>query len=100
MVEMANAIQEITQSSEQTGKIIKTIDEIAFQTNLEFIDRFRIELQVSNTAQTQILSTGPIPPAELAVDHGCIGEIIVCTDCVRHVIKGVCVSFIAGRCRL
>jgi len=31
---MAEAIQEITQSSEETGKIIKTIDEIAFQTNL------------------------------------------------------------------
>ncbi len=34
MGEMAGAIQEITQSSEETGKIIKTIDEIAFQTNL------------------------------------------------------------------
>ncbi len=34
MNEMAAAIQEITQSSEETGKIIKTIDEIAFQTNL------------------------------------------------------------------
>jgi methyl-accepting chemotaxis protein len=32
--EMINAIQEITKSSEETGKIIKTIDEIAFQTNL------------------------------------------------------------------
>ncbi|MCP4577291.1 MAG: methyl-accepting chemotaxis protein [Deltaproteobacteria bacterium] len=32
--EMINAIAEITQSSEETGKIIKTIDEIAFQTNL------------------------------------------------------------------
>ncbi len=31
---MADAIQEITKSSEETGKIIKTIDEIAFQTNL------------------------------------------------------------------
>ena len=34
MGDMAGAIQEITQSSEETGKIIKTIDEIAFQTNL------------------------------------------------------------------
>jgi methyl-accepting chemotaxis protein len=34
MIEMAGAIGEITQSSEETGKIIKTIDEIAFQTNL------------------------------------------------------------------
>jgi methyl-accepting chemotaxis protein len=34
MNEMANAIGEITKSSEETGKIIKTIDEIAFQTNL------------------------------------------------------------------
>ena len=31
---MAEAILEITKSSEETGKIIKTIDEIAFQTNL------------------------------------------------------------------
>ena len=31
---MADAIGEVTRSSEETGKIIKTIDEIAFQTNL------------------------------------------------------------------
>ena len=31
---MAVAIQEVSQTSEETGKIIKTIDEIAFQTNL------------------------------------------------------------------
>ena len=34
MKEMASAVAEITRSSEETGKIIKTIDEIAFQTNL------------------------------------------------------------------
>ncbi|MFH0730677.1 MAG: methyl-accepting chemotaxis protein [Pseudomonadota bacterium] len=34
MKEMTLAIDEITRSSEETGKIIKTIDEIAFQTNL------------------------------------------------------------------
>ncbi|MBN1382995.1 MAG: Cache 3/Cache 2 fusion domain-containing protein [Deltaproteobacteria bacterium] len=34
MKNMADAIQEVTSTSEQTGKIIKTIDEIAFQTNL------------------------------------------------------------------
>ena len=34
MNDMAVAIDEITKSSEETGKIIKTIDEIAFQTNL------------------------------------------------------------------
>jgi len=34
MSEMADAITHITKSSEETGKIIKTIDEIAFQTNL------------------------------------------------------------------
>jgi methyl-accepting chemotaxis protein len=34
MKEMEGAIEEIKQSSNQTGKIIKTIDEIAFQTNL------------------------------------------------------------------
>ncbi len=34
MSEMTEAIGEITTSSEETGKIIKTIDEIAFQTNL------------------------------------------------------------------
>ncbi len=34
MGEMGAAIDEITRSSEETGKIIKTIDEIAFQTNL------------------------------------------------------------------
>jgi len=34
MKDMARAIVEITRSSEETGKIIKTIDEIAFQTNL------------------------------------------------------------------
>ena len=34
MVDMAGAVGEITRSSEETGKIIKTIDEIAFQTNL------------------------------------------------------------------
>lgn len=34
MEEMARAIEDITSSSEETGKIIKTIDEIAFQTNL------------------------------------------------------------------
>ena len=34
MKEMAGAVSEITKSSEETGKIIKTIDEIAFQTNL------------------------------------------------------------------
>jgi methyl-accepting chemotaxis protein len=34
MTDMAAAIVEITKSSEETGKIIKTIDEIAFQTNL------------------------------------------------------------------
>lgn len=34
MDHMVKAIAEITKSSEETGKIIKTIDEIAFQTNL------------------------------------------------------------------
>jgi methyl-accepting chemotaxis protein len=34
MEEMAKAVEAITKSSEETGKIIKTIDEIAFQTNL------------------------------------------------------------------
>lgn len=34
MNNMAEAVQEITISSEKTGKIVKTIDEIAFQTNL------------------------------------------------------------------
>jgi len=34
MADMLRAIEEITRSSEETGKIIKTIDEIAFQTNL------------------------------------------------------------------
>jgi methyl-accepting chemotaxis protein len=34
MEDMAQSIGEITRSSEETGKIIKTIDEIAFQTNL------------------------------------------------------------------
>ncbi|MBU0910119.1 MAG: hypothetical protein KJ717_11175, partial [Proteobacteria bacterium] len=34
MDEMAAAIAEINKSSEETGKIVKTIDEIAFQTNL------------------------------------------------------------------
>lgn len=34
MDEMAKAIVEITKTSEETGKIIKTIDEISFQTNL------------------------------------------------------------------
>ena len=34
MNRMVTAIQEVTKSSEETGKIIKTIDEIAFQTNL------------------------------------------------------------------
>ena len=34
MKDMAGAVAEITKSSEETGKIIKTIDEIAFQTNL------------------------------------------------------------------
>ncbi len=34
MMDMAGAVDEITRSSEETGKIIKTIDEIAFQTNL------------------------------------------------------------------
>jgi methyl-accepting chemotaxis protein len=34
MTQMAEAIKQITQSSEETEKIIKTIDEIAFQTNL------------------------------------------------------------------
>jgi methyl-accepting chemotaxis protein len=33
-VQLMQAIGEITRSSEETGKIIKTIDEIAFQTNL------------------------------------------------------------------
>ena len=34
MTQMAEAIEQITRSSEETEKIIKTIDEIAFQTNL------------------------------------------------------------------
>jgi methyl-accepting chemotaxis protein len=34
MNRMADAMTEITRTSEETGKIIKTIDEIAFQTNL------------------------------------------------------------------
>jgi methyl-accepting chemotaxis protein len=34
MKNMVAAIQDVTKSSEETGKIIKTIDEIAFQTNL------------------------------------------------------------------
>ncbi|OPY90553.1 MAG: Methyl-accepting chemotaxis protein II [Syntrophus sp. PtaU1.Bin208] len=32
--QMASAVQEAMQTSEETGKIVKTIDEIAFQTNL------------------------------------------------------------------
>ncbi len=34
MGEMATAIADVSKTSEETGKIIKTIDEIAFQTNL------------------------------------------------------------------
>ena len=34
MKSMVDSIQEVARSSEETGKIIKTIDEIAFQTNL------------------------------------------------------------------
>ena len=34
MEQMAQAIGEVSKTSEETGKIIKTIDEIAFQTNL------------------------------------------------------------------
>lgn len=34
MADMAAAVEEVTQTSEKTGKIVKTIDEIAFQTNL------------------------------------------------------------------
>jgi hypothetical protein len=34
MNNMAEAIRKVTKTSEETGKIIKTIDEIAFQTNL------------------------------------------------------------------
>lgn len=34
MEQMAVAVAEITRSSEETGKIVKSIDEIAFQTNL------------------------------------------------------------------
>jgi methyl-accepting chemotaxis protein len=34
MIGMASAIQEVTKTSEETSKIVKTIDEIAFQTNL------------------------------------------------------------------
>ena len=34
MGDMAAAIQEVTKSSEETGTIVKSIDEIAFQTNL------------------------------------------------------------------
>jgi methyl-accepting chemotaxis protein len=34
MSKMVTAIQDVTKSSEETGKIVKTIDEIAFQTNL------------------------------------------------------------------
>jgi len=34
MGNMVKAIEEITRSSKKTGKIIRTIDEIAFQTNL------------------------------------------------------------------
>jgi len=34
MDNMAKAVGEVTKTSEETGKIIKTIDEIAFQTNL------------------------------------------------------------------
>jgi len=34
MEDMAESIGEVTKSSEETGKIVKTIDEIAFQTNL------------------------------------------------------------------
>jgi methyl-accepting chemotaxis protein len=34
MTDMAGAVGEITQSSEETVKIVKTIDEIAFQTHL------------------------------------------------------------------
>jgi methyl-accepting chemotaxis protein len=34
MGQMAQAIAEITKSSEETGKIIKSIDEVSFQTNL------------------------------------------------------------------
>ena len=34
MVELTESMKEITTASEETAKIIKTIDEIAFQTNL------------------------------------------------------------------
>ncbi len=35
MRRLIEAMGEITRSSEETGKIVKTIDEIAFQTNLK-----------------------------------------------------------------
>ena len=34
MTELTESMEEITKASEETSKIIKTIDEIAFQTNL------------------------------------------------------------------
>jgi len=34
MTDMAAAVQEVSRTSEETGKIVKTIDDIAFQTNL------------------------------------------------------------------
>ena len=34
MIELTGSMKEITTASEETAKIIKTIDEIAFQTNL------------------------------------------------------------------
>ena len=34
MVELTDSMKDISQASEETSKIIKTIDEIAFQTNL------------------------------------------------------------------
>ena len=54
MEQMATAIDEITKSSEETGKIIKTIDEIAFQTNLLALRSAEAAKNTSNLIENTI----------------------------------------------